>query len=277
MNTLHPISMTRFAATVARAMGFPAPERAEPPIDGLAETMTLLCPQPFDRLFIYNADCVGAWTYRKYPELFEPVIRNTLVTVPMCSVHPAVTPVNFATMYTGAAPEVHGIREYVKPVVRTDTLFDAARRAGKRVALISLYETGTMTSIFRERDLDYVLAHSDAEGEAAAHRLIAEDRHDFISAYVMDYDYIEHRRGPESPEALIALRAHMDRFARLADHIRCAWSAHNTLIIFTTDHGCHAVDRDGKKGDHGDDIPEDRNVLHFWGCISERPHDLSVY
>ena len=274
---LNPWPMTRFAATAAALFGIEKPLDAEPAIGWVEDSMRAYVPGPFDRLFIYNADCVGMWAYRKYPEMFEPVIGRTMLAVPMCSVMPAVTPVNFATMYTGAAPEVHGIRTYVKPVVRTDTLFDAAVRAGKRTALVSLYEVGSMTRIFRDRPLDYFVANSDCESEEITHRLIHEDRHDVISTYVMDYDYIQHRRGPEDPESLAALRSHMDRFARLIDHIRCAWSAHNTLFVFTSDHGNHAVDLPDKKGDHGDDIPEDRNVLHFWGCAAERPHDLSAF
>lgn len=269
--------MTQFAATAAAVSGIEKPLYADRPIEWVVNCMTYMVQKPYDRLFIYNADCVGMWAFRKYPEMFEPVLRNTQLTVPMCAVMPAVTPVNFATMYTGALPEVHGIRVYEKPIVRTDTLFDAALRSGKRTALISLYDVGTMTNIFKERNLDYYVANSDSESEAVTHRLIHEDRHDFISTYVMDYDFIQHRKGPEAPESLTALRAHTDRFARLADHIRCEWSSHNTLIIFTTDHGNHAVDPTGSKGDHGDDIPEDRNVLHFWGCIGERPDILSPF
>lgn len=264
------ISMTRFASTVALAGGFEAPECAEPPIEWLAQSISECCGEPFDRVFIYNADCVGQWLYEKYTDFFQPVVKNTLIAVPMCSVDPAVTPVNFATMYTGASPDVHGIKVYEKPVVKTDTLFDSARRSGKQVALVSLYDVGTMTKIFKERDLDYFVANSDGESEAITHRLIDEDKHDFISTYVMDYDYIEHRKGPESPEALNALKAHMDRFGRLVDHIRAAWAKHNTLVIFTTDHGVHAVNENGRLGDHGDNIPEDRNVLHFWGCVKSR-------
>ena len=40
-------------------------------------------------------------------------------------------------MYTGAQPEVHGIRKYEKPVIRIDTLWDALVRAGKKAAIVA--------------------------------------------------------------------------------------------------------------------------------------------
>lgn len=262
--------MTRFPATVAAAVGFEAPLYAEAPVDWIASTIRCMADGPFDRLLIFNADCVPMWQYRKRPQLFVPVIQHTLLTIPMCAVLPTVTPVNFATMYTGASPDVHGIRAYEKPIVKIDTLFDAARRSGKRVALISLYEVGSMTRIFKERDLDYFVANSDNEAETVTHRLIDEDNYEFISTYVMDYDYLQHRKGPESPEAMRALKDHFVRFDRIVSHVKSAWSNHNTLIIFTTDHGNHAVSSGGKLGDHGDDIPEDRHVLHFWGVVGRQ-------
>ena len=51
-------------------------------------------------------------------------------------------------------PDVHGIQEYIKPVLQTDTLFDAFLRAGKRVAIIST-DGDSMSRIFLERNMDY--------------------------------------------------------------------------------------------------------------------------
>lgn len=69
---------------------------------------------------------------------------------------PSVTPVSFGTMYTGAMPEVHGIRCYSKPVIKIDSLFDSLRRSGKRVALVAVVNS-SMAKIFEERDIDYYL------------------------------------------------------------------------------------------------------------------------
>ena len=57
---------------------------------------------------------------------------NADLTLPLQTVMPSVTPVCFATMYTGAQPEVHGIQSYTKPVVKTDSVFDVLIRNGKK-------------------------------------------------------------------------------------------------------------------------------------------------
>ena len=83
-----------------------------------------------DRILMYNPDAIAQWIYEKYPNFLQEVTDNTELNLPLCTVMPSVTPVCFGTMYTGAQPAVHGIRKYEKPVVRTDTVFDALIRAG---------------------------------------------------------------------------------------------------------------------------------------------------
>ncbi len=84
-----------------------------------------------DRVVMYNPDAIAEWIYKKYPEYLPEVIKKTNKAVYLSTVMPSVTPVCFATMYTGAQPSVHGIRKYEKPVLSIDTLFDALARAGK--------------------------------------------------------------------------------------------------------------------------------------------------
>lgn len=50
---------------------------------------------------------------------------------------PSVTPVCFASMYSGVMPEIHGIMRYEKPVLKIKTVFDALAAAGKRCAIVS--------------------------------------------------------------------------------------------------------------------------------------------
>ena len=49
--------------------------------------------------------------------------------MPMLSVMPSVTPVCFASMYTGVMPDVHGIKFYTKPVLKIETFFDVLIKA----------------------------------------------------------------------------------------------------------------------------------------------------
>lgn len=221
-----------------------------------------------DRVFMYNPDAVGQWVFEKYGQSYlnEACFSGGL-TLPMQTVMPSVTPVCFATMYTGTQPDVHGIRRYEKPVVRIDTLFDAMIRAGLRPAIVADSEC-SMGRIFLERKMDYYIFDSLNQVNACAAELIIKDEYDFIAVYNGNYDAYMHRYSPEGPEALAELRANsrtVDTFRHLIER---NWTGHNTLLGFATDHGCHAID--GGCGSHGLDMPEDLNIRHTYLCIPAR-------
>ena len=107
-----------------------------------------------DRVIFYNPDAVALWLYQKYTEKFTNAILHSDVSVPMLSVMPSVTPVCFASMYTGVMPDVHGIKRYEKPVLTTETIFDSFINAGKKCAIVST-SGDSISKIFLERDMDY--------------------------------------------------------------------------------------------------------------------------
>ena len=74
-------------------------------------------------------------------------------------------------MYTGLPPEGHGICSYAKPILRVDTLFDAALRAGVRPAIVST-SGSTLSKIFLDRPMDYYILDSVDEVNARAEQLL---------------------------------------------------------------------------------------------------------
>jgi predicted AlkP superfamily pyrophosphatase or phosphodiesterase len=162
-------------------------------------------------------------------------------------------------MYTGAQPEVHGIRAYVKPVITIDTIFDALIRAGKKPAIVST-ANDSISMIFLNRPMDYFIYPTVEEVNAKAAELIVKDEYDFIVVYNGNYDSIMHKFGPESPEALSELRANSEAFAMFSALIETHWKHHDTMVGFAMDHGCHEID--GDCGAHGLDMPEDLNIVH---------------
>ncbi len=255
-----PLSLTGVAAALTGALDVPSPQSAAPAL----EAVTSLCGGGADRVLMYNPDAVALWLYEKYTDLFLPVLRHTQRVLPLQTVMPSVTPVCFGTMYTGALPEVHGIQSYTKPVIRTDTVFDALIRAGRKPCIVS---TGndSMSRIFLEREMDYFIVDTPDEANDKALSLIAQDRHDLIAVYNGNYDSAMHKFGPESREALDALRHNVRAFDMLAGAVRAYWQSHRTLIAFAPDHGCHEID--GDCGSHGLYMPEDMNIVHFYGLI----------
>lgn len=256
-----PLKLTGVAASVCNALGVDAPASAEAPLDILTK---LTHCKKIDRVLMYNPDAVALWIFEKYTDLFAPVMLNSDVTLPLQSVMPSVTPVCFATMYTGATPEVHGIQSYTKPVVKTDSVFDALIRAGKKPCIVS---TGndSMSKIFLEREMDYFIVETPDEANEKALELIKEDKYDLICVYNGNYDGRMHRVGPEGEEAIDALKHNIKAYETFADAIRENWKGHKTLLGFAPDHGCHEID--GEAGSHGLMMPEDMNIVHFYKVI----------
>ena len=139
---------------------------------------------------------------------------------------PPVTPVCFASMYSGLEPQHHGIMKYEKPVLKVNTVYD-----------------------------DHNLCNLKAM------ELIEQDRHDMIVLYNGNYDWAIHRFRPEGKRSLKELRANIDTCCKLCDAILKHWKIRNTALFFSPDHGCHNSIL--PPGNHGKDIPEDMNIRHF--------------
>lgn len=259
---LNPYPLNGLAAALAYAMGIEPPKFASEANEVLTDYVDrCLNGQKTDRVFMYNTDAIGQWMYEKYPKFSELARQRAELEVPFCTVQPPKTPIAFGTMYTGAEPQVHGIVEYEKKLITIDTLFDALVRAGKRVALLTR-DRYSMAIIFAGRPIDYYFLPTWPDVNAKAAELIMRDEYDFILTYNANYDDILHKFGPESPEALAEMRFNYQTYCMFDAMIQTNWKQHNTLIGFAMDHGCHELP-DGK-GTHGDNIPEDRNILHLY-------------
>jgi len=183
-------SLETLCAALAEAMGIDPPLQAAVAAPQIREyRQQTLGDQPVDRIFMYNPDAIAQWIYEKYPHFFIETVERTELAVPFCTVMPAVTPVCFGTMYTGALPAVHGIQSYVKPVITIDTLFDALIRNGKRPAIVST-SRDSLSQIYLSRDMDYFIYDTVDEIIAKATEVIAEDKYDFIAIYNTNFDFI---------------------------------------------------------------------------------------
>ena len=263
---LNTYSTAMAAPTIARALGVGAPRRsdAENTLRPVDEMVDSYCGKgKIDKLLLFNPDAVALWLYQKYTDLFLPVIRNTRMMLPMRTVMPSVTPVCFGTIYTGAMPEVHGIRKYEKPVIKIDTLFDRLIEAGRRPVIVANDEC-SMGKIFLGRDMDYIIQPLEKHLGTMID-LIDEDAHDVYVVYEGNYDGTMHRDGVEAETSLAALDSNARHFDALVSHARKKWDAEGkkSMYAWITDHGCHN-DEIGR-GTHGSDMEEDMNIAHFWG------------
>jgi hypothetical protein len=240
------------------------PELAEDTFNGaLEEYARTKGISRVEKCLVYAPDAIGTRVHDEHSQLFQRVRDHAPLIVPMRVVYPTVTPVCFASMFTGATPECHGITKYEKPVLRCDTLFDALIRAGKKPAIVAV-ERCSISLIFRDREMDYFIETYDEQVADRTIQLIEEDRHDFVLAYNQEYDDVLHRTTPYSEEAIRALKNHVSAFDRIARGFEAHWKGYDRLIMFTPDHGAHISMTSGQ-GTHGEDIPEDMLVNHFFG------------
>lgn len=262
------ISLDTVCASLAYAMGIEPPKEAAAPNPTLVDYIDeKLQGKKVDRIFMYNPDAIGQWVYEKYPHYTHEIRDCTELELPLRTVMPSVTPVCFGTMYTGAQPTVHGIQKYEKPVITIDTLFDALIRAGKKCVIISNANC-SLNHIYRDRDMDYIAVEKHMDINAETAKVILEDRYDVVICYNGNYDFWQHRFGPESPEALAELKFNSITAATFLRMVRDNWAGHNTLFGFAMDHGSHEIPAFEKRpgliyrGTHGNEIPEDINIVH---------------
>ncbi|MBM3315822.1 methyltransferase domain-containing protein, partial [candidate division WOR-3 bacterium] len=220
---------------------------------------------------VYAADAIGRLFLDARPVMLARLRAASDVVVPLRAMLPAKTPVCFASMFTGAMPEVHGIRKYERPVLVCDTLFDALARAGRRVAIVAVRGC-SMDIIFRNRAIDYFTENDDAAVTKRTLELLGRGKHEFIVAYHQEYDDVLHKTAPDSAEALAAAQRHVETFVLFCQAVEEHWQRVDRAVVFAPDHGAH-FDTTKGSGDHGEDIPEDMEVLHCWRVRPAVPVD----
>ena len=257
-------SLTFVTPTLCKLMGVAPPAvSVQGVVDAVIQEAATVGVEHVQKCLVYCPDAVGTWLYRAYPSMFEGVLRHAPLAIPLRSALPTVTPVCFASMFTGGPPAMHGIRRYERPVLTCDTIFDALVRAGKKVAIVAV-EDSSMDLIFRQRELDYFSERDDEQVTERTVGLLDYDAHDFIVAYHQEYDDALHATTPHSPRSLLALRHYVASFGEIARKLQERWKRYDRAIVFAPDHGAH-VDGETGKGSHGADVPEDVCVTHFFG------------
>lgn len=260
--------MTGLCAALCETAGVTPPEQAAPASASLlGELRERYGDFTADRLMIYNPDAIGDWVMDKYADKLTKSFDYAPVRHRFRTVFPPKTPICFASMYTGAQPETHGILKYEKPVVTIDTIFDAFIRAGKKPCIVSV-KNQSMDRIFRGRDMDYFSEKYDDEVVDRAIELIKADKYDLLCVYNERYDDAIHVTHPKSRKARHAIDCYETNFGRLVQAVRKEWSGHDTLVGFCPDHGVHRMPIG--LGNHGKNIPEDINISHLFGFYPHR-------
>lgn len=249
-------SLRSFTPTLCELMNITLPEFATEPaylkVDDKLGTIK--------KALIFCPDAFGVHAFKKCPELYQQMQLSSTHETELYSIFPPTTPVCFASLFSGGTPEEHGIKQYQKPVLKCDTLFDALIRAGKKVAIVAV-KNSSIDLLFRERPLDYFSMDYDPLVSAKALELLAKNEHDVIVVYHQEYDDLLHDSGLFSELAINALHHHVESWKLLVKEALKAWKE-DFCVAFTPDHGGH-INEYGL-GDHGIDCPEDMELRHFF-------------
>lgn len=255
--------ITQVAATILNLLGVEKNAEMAAPIPEVLDVAGGF--SSCDRVFMYNPDAISQWIFNKYKKFSEAAKSESSLALEMLSVVPPVTPVCFASMYSGLKPEKHGIQSYVKPILKCQTIFDKLPESNKKLAIVST-KGDSISLIFLNRKVDYFIYKSVKECNEKAKQLIKEDKYDVIILYNKNYDYWMHRSSPEGFVALSALKHNFKTYLELNDLLKKEWAGkHKTALAFAPDHGCHRFF--GVLGTHGIEKPCDMNIVHLWNLI----------
>ena len=270
MKTTTEYSIQSVTPTLCQLMNIAYPAICDAaPVDSVCQiARNILDGEPVQKCLIYAPDALGNHLIKLIPDFVETIQQFAPLAVPVRSVMPSVTPVCFASIFTGALPARHGIQQYEKPVLTCDTFFDALLRARRKVAIVAVTNC-SVDRIFRGRELGYFSEPDDPAVTDRALSLLESNHHDVILAYHQEYDDTLHRTTPFSHEAILAARNHIKTFMQLNEAFDWRWQSYHRAICMITDHGAHLNPATGC-GDHGDDIPEDMELTHFYGIRSRR-------
>ena len=229
-----------------------------PVVDQVARTMG---EGKMEKVVLFCCDAMGEHQREHFPEVFERIEKVAPFRIMSVAVMPSVTPVCYGTIFSGAAPCVHGIQKYEKPVLELETLFDVLAASGKNVAIVSV-NTCSIDMIFRKRNIDYYSFRTDEQSFDCTLELIQKNSYDLIVSYMTEYDSLQHKTGCFSPECTEQAYLAADRFEILAAKMDEYYKDYNRSLVFVPDHGGHLVGE--RKGTHGFDIPEDMLVSHYY-------------
>lgn len=259
-------SMRALAPTVCAILGVDPPNDADE--QAIDEVVNALAGA--ERLAHVVIDAFGMATWQCHANVSHTFGKLAGVRcAEVQSVLPAITPVNFSTIASGASPDKHGVRNREEQLT-VDTSFARLEAAGKTSAVCgrALSTTGMLLA-----------GHSSAPARAESNtdkevmelfiQRLAE-RTDYVLTQLLDVDEAGHADGP------FDLKSHQAvgrTDFRLANMVRAA-AEHGYALLLHADHGQHDVEPadnapEGMQGTHSGRCQEDVRVPFIYLSNSE--------
>ncbi len=239
-------SILDIAPTAMAALGLPAPAVSEgrPLTTTTAAHVALIFLDGFGYLHHQRAVAVGDVPH--LAALGEPLLALTM--------YPSATKVATAALLTGALPARNGVRDTSARDTELETIFDVIHAVGRKAVAIEGYALA-----FNLRNVPLQLSSdqngdgsSDDEVLANALTAIGREMPDLLFVHWHGIDDFAHTYGPASPEVAAKVREVDTHVGQLLAALPT-----DTLVIIFADHGQHAVQEEGRLGNHDSLLPED--------------------
>lgn len=215
------------------------------------------------RLAVVVLDAFGVATWRRYKELtpnFNLLAEQHLLHIR--SVLPPKTPVNFATMATGAPSDLHNIRDRAQPL-NVETIFHVLSEASMKS--VAAGRASSSVGILLSKFADYkCIAASNTDGEIIqlAIKMIQEKSPEFLLMQLLDVDDAGHKNGLMSQEFAKAVSDIDQHLGALFPYLAAA--GYYGLMVLA-DHGAHQVEG---RATH-DGTSEDDLIVPLTWCSGE--------
>lgn len=211
-----------------------------------------------DRVAVIVLDAFGVATWKRYRELtpnFNLIASQHLLHVR--SALPPKTPVNFATIATGAPSDVHKIRDRAE-LLTVETIFHVLSEVSMKSAAIG--RASSSVGILLSKFADYkgtAASNLDEEVLQIAVMTIKEKAPEFILLQFLDIDDTGHKFGLVGDEIRTAVSETDRHLGELLPHL--AEGRYGLMVL--ADHGAHQV---GERAGHDGSLEDDLIVPLAW-------------
>lgn len=227
-------------------------------------------------LVYIGLDGWGSYSVSDAPDSpFRAFFQRSTYTLEKRSVLPSSSAVNWATMFMGASPEIHGYTEWGSqtpeiPSAEVNhhgifpTIFSLLREAEPDAETGCLYEWNGIKFLI---DTLSVSHHALAPAYTENPTLLCEMAEEYLlnkrprlTAIIFDNpDHIGHKEGHDTPAYYAKLQELEGYVNRIVEATRKAGMLEETVFILTSDHG--GID----KGHGGKTLEELRTPFLIWG------------
>ncbi|WP_106831619.1 alkaline phosphatase [Parabacteroides pacaensis] len=205
-------------------------------------------------VILIGLDGWGAYSVEKaeMPTVKE-MMKNGAYTLEKRSVLPSSSAVNWASMFMGAGPELHGYTEWGSKTPELPsrivshygifpTVFGLLRDANPKAEIGCMYEWDGISYLVDKSALNYDKHVTEVKDNPAATAKLAADyikssKPNLLAVIFDEPDHVGHTAGHDTPEYYTKLKELDNYIAQIKKAVEDAGILDETIFILTADHG----------------------------------------